>query len=322
MIKRSASLDVLKLILALLVVALHIFPVAKLNGIQGLISYEISNAITRVAVPTFFIISGYLLRNKLEDFAYLKKYCLRILLLYFVWQLIYLPDFIRFYKLGRFTTSDAITKLVFGYWHLWYLLASVGGVVMLYFFRKLSVSVKFGFICALFLFGYAFQLAYKMNALEAFPLLKLIYTGMGSTRNFLFFAYPFLMLGSLYPHWKNGLFLKKSVLLFSFVGLLLESYFYYTCKLPALDFYISILPLSMLLLSFSVERTFTTRFSIPSSLSLGIYLTHPYMIRLVYEFLPQKMFEMIVLKYFMICLLSLLCWYLVERINRKFPYML
>lgn len=92
MANRSASLDVLKLGLAFLVVALHIFPVAKMTGISGLISYEIASGITRIAVPTFFIVSGYLLRNKLHDKTYLKKYCKRILLLYIVWQLIYLPE--------------------------------------------------------------------------------------------------------------------------------------------------------------------------------------------------------------------------------------
>ncbi|WP_258930597.1 hypothetical protein [Flavobacterium oreochromis] len=40
--------------MAFLVIALHIFPVAKVDGIKGLISYEIASGITRIAVPTFF----------------------------------------------------------------------------------------------------------------------------------------------------------------------------------------------------------------------------------------------------------------------------
>ena len=56
---RNNNIDILKIVMAFLVVALHIFPVFGIDGPEGLISYEIANGITRIAVPTFFIISGY-----------------------------------------------------------------------------------------------------------------------------------------------------------------------------------------------------------------------------------------------------------------------
>jgi len=162
MASRNSGIDFLKLGLSFLIVALHIFPVSGMKGFEGLISYEIVNGITRIGVPTFFIISGYFLRNKIQDKAYLLKYGKRILLLYFVWQLIYLPDLIRFYRLGRFDTFEAVLKLIYGYWHLWYLLATVGGVMLLYFFRNLSVKYKFLIIGTLFFIGSGFHLFCKM----------------------------------------------------------------------------------------------------------------------------------------------------------------
>lgn len=320
MASRNPGIDVLKLGLAFLIVALHIFPVSGMKGFRGLISYEIANGITRIAVPTFFIISGYFLRNKLEDKAYLLKYAKRILMLYFVWQLIYLPDLIRFYRLGRFTTSDAILKLIFGYWHLWYLLATVGAVALLYYFRRISVRNKFVLLSSLFLLGYFYQLFYKMEVLNDFPISKLLYEGMGTTRNFIFMAYPFLLLGTLYEKWKNTA-LKIRFLLFLFVVfLLLESYGYYTLKIGALDFYIMILPVSMLLFSLAAENKSLTELQFNPTLSLGVYLCHPYAIRLVYEYLPQRSLEYIVLKYFLICFLTILFWFVVARLNRKLPY--
>lgn len=322
MSNRSASLDVLKLSLAFLVVALHIFPVSKMSGIAGLLSYEIASGLTRIAVPTFFIISGYLLRNKLNDKIYLKKYCKRILLLYLVWQLLYLPDLIYHYHINWFSSTALVYKLVYGYWHLWYLLASVLGVVLLFFTRNWKPGTKLITVFLLFALGYLFQMGYKLNAFQEFPFLNRCYEMMGTSRNAVFFAFPFLMLGSLYEQWKFVTKQYRWTLALCFIVLFSESYIYYLQKLGAMDFFVSLLPISMLLLHWAIVTNIRLKGSIPGTLSLGIYLCHPYMIRLVYEFLPQKTFGFIVLKYFIICFLAILVWYVLEKINRKFPYFL
>ena len=322
MATRSASLDVLKLVLALLVVALHIFPVSKMTGISGLISYEIASGITRIAVPTFFIVSGYLLRNKLEDKNYLKKYCKRILLLYVVWQLIYLPDLLYHYHINWFSTKALIYKLIYGYWHLWYLLASVVGVVLLYFTRNWKVATKLALVFGLFVVGYLFQVTYKLNVFKEFSFFANIYESIGTSRNAVFFAFPFLLLGSLYEYWKFSSKHWQWILGLCSIALLLESYLYYSLKLGAMDFFVSLLPISMFLLHWAVTTNLMLQGAIPGTLSLGIYLCHPYMIRLVSEFLPQKTFGFILLKYVVICLLAVLVWYFLEKINRKFPYFL
>lgn len=320
MASRNSSIDFLKLGLSFLIVALHIFPVSGMKGVEGLISYEIVNGITRIGVPTFFVISGYFLRNKLQDKMYLLHYGKRILLLYFVWQLIYLPDLIRFYQLGRFDTFQAILKLIYGYWHLWYLLATVGGVVLLYFSRNISVKNKFWIAGVLFFFGYGYQLLCKTAVSINFPLLKQIYDGIGTTRNFLFMAYPLLLLGTLYEHWKPFVSKIRFMLVPFVLLLLIESYGYYTLKIGALDFYVMILPVSMLLFNLAAESRWKTKLQINSTLSLGIYLCHPYAIRLVYEYLPQRALSYIALKYVLICLLAILFWVIVVRINKKLPY--
>ncbi|MEW5675147.1 acyltransferase family protein [Flavobacterium enshiense] len=322
MANRSASLDVLKLGLAFLIVALHIFPVSKMLGISGLFSYAISSGITRIAVPTFFIVSGYLLRNKLNDKTYLIKYCKRIFLLYIVWQLIYLPDLLYHYHLKWFSTTELLYKLIYGYWHLWYLIANVLGVVLLYLSRNWKIETKLTVIFLVFVIGYMFQLAYKLNVFEQLPVFTKVYNGIGTTRNGVFFAFPFLVLGSLYDYWK---FSSKHFQWFLFLcclGLLFESFLYYSLKLGALDFFVFLLPISMFLLHWAVTTNLVVKKPIPGTLSLGIYLCHPYMIRLVYEFLPQRSFNYIVLKYFLICVLAVFGWFLLKKINERLPIFL
>lgn len=320
MIIRNNSIDVLKVVLAFLVIALHIFPVSKLSGWQGIISYEIANGITRIAVPIFFIISGYFLQNKLNNTVYLIKYAKRVLLLFVIWQLIYLPDLIRFYNLKWFSTTQLILKLIYGYWHLWYLLASVLGLGMLYVTRNYSIKVKWILILILFVFGYFFQITIQSGFINNRIILN-FYEIIGTTRNFLFLAFPMMLLGNIYDSWKNYVSKWKFLLIPLFVFLLLETYFYYHFKVKAMDFLLFLIPFCMLLF-YVIESKSSVEFQLASSLSLGIYLCHPYAIRLVCQFLPQKTFEYIVLKYFLISILAIIFWWVLEKINRKWNYFL
>ncbi|OOB81938.1 hypothetical protein BZL53_13000 [Flavobacterium columnare] len=314
---RNNNLDVLKIIMAFLVIALHIFPVSKVTGIEGLISYEIASGITRIAVPTFFLISGYFLRNKLNDKPYLWKYAKRILLLYVVWQFIYLPDLIRFYNLGWFSKSDMILKLIYGYWHLWYLLATTIAVGLLYLLRNLSTAIKTKLILFLLILGYSFQIGIQSNRLD----LMFLYEIIGTTRNYLFFALPMMMIGTMYDKWKDEIPQFKWLFIPLWIILLIEVGMYYKYKVKAMDFLLTLPLLSMLTFYWINEshQSFIQK-TIPATLSLGIYLCHPYAIRMVNELLPEQGFYDWLLKYPIICFLTLILWWLMDQINKKLTY--
>ena len=316
---RNNNLDLLKILLAFLVIALHIFPVTKLKGIEGLISYEIASGITRIAVPTFFLISGYFLRHKLEDTAYLWRYGKRILLLYAVWQLLYLPDLIHYYNIGWYSKTNVLFKLIYGYWHLWYLLASVLAVGLLYWSRHFTVRVKAVLVVVLLLFGYAFQIAIQSKYLHNLNG-QFLYELIGTTRNFLFFAFPMMLIGTLYEYWKDSISKIKKGYLFLWMLLLGEVYFYYQYKVGAMDFLFVLPLLSMVTFYICNEaHTFST-IGISPTLSLGIYLCHPYAIRLVNEVIPQKTFGYWGVKYPLICLVAIALWWIVDKINKRLPY--
>ncbi|MFK7114770.1 acyltransferase family protein [Flavobacterium oreochromis] len=316
---RNNNLDILKIVMAFLVIALHIFPVAKVDGIKGLISYEIASGITRIAVPTFFLISGYFLRNKLNDTAYLWKYVKRILLLYVVWQLIYLPDLIRFYKLGWFSATALFLKIVYGYWHLWYLLATVIAVGLLYFFRNFSLSLKVVLIVLLLFVGYGFQIGIQSNYIHNLDI-RFLYEIIGTTRNYLFFALPMMMIGSLYEFWKDRISKVQWLLIPIWILLLVEVRLYYTYKVKVMDFLVVLPLLSMLTFNWINNSKSITNQEMPSTLSLGIYLCHPYAIRIVNEFLPQKEFYDWLLKFPIICFFAVCLWWLVDKLNNRFSW--
>ena len=90
--KNLKGVDVGKLIAALLIILLHA------TECGDYIACEIKFALTRFSVPFFFITSGWLLSKIFENQTYaeqkkyIRKFTLKLLLLYGIWSLIiYLP---------------------------------------------------------------------------------------------------------------------------------------------------------------------------------------------------------------------------------------
>lgn len=83
-IKRYDALNIARFIAALLVVAIHTSP------IEGNLGYLLCNVIARVAVPFFFVTSGYFFYIKFkENNGYKKIYIKKLVVLYTVWYILY-----------------------------------------------------------------------------------------------------------------------------------------------------------------------------------------------------------------------------------------
>ena len=135
------SLDLFKFIFAILVVMIHAKP---LLDVSDKANWFFSNSFLNLAVPFFFITSGFLLFEKLKSLSddadkktAVKKYVGHLLKLYLIWSIIWLP-----LKLLGWHTSGGIGKADLLSWiqaffltgktgdAIWYLLAvSVSAVV-------------------------------------------------------------------------------------------------------------------------------------------------------------------------------------------------
>lgn len=99
--ERYNSLDLCKWFMAVFVIAIHTHP---LDAYASETVLTIYNAIVNIAVPIFFIISGFLLFNKMdgcdtskENLTRIKNYFFKILKRYCIWTVIYLPLTIYYY---------------------------------------------------------------------------------------------------------------------------------------------------------------------------------------------------------------------------------
>ena len=184
----NATIDVVKLIMAILVVGIHTEPLGFniwLDRAFGII--------TRLCVPFFFIASSYFYWKK-EKMLY--KYIFRLIIIYAIWSLVYLPfDFSTLKK-------TSIVHIILRYfWYgnehaLWYLCASIIGMLITYaiyrFFNGKSKPVFFVSVILLFigclLSTYA-PLFYKILSIKEYTVFNF--------RNGLFYAFPYIAMGLL-----------------------------------------------------------------------------------------------------------------------------
>ena len=152
------TIDFVKFIMALVVVAIHTEPFHESSeNIQA-----IFDTFSGLAVPFFFISSGFLLGKRVQDNSDLlpiKKQLVKILKMYIKWSMIYLPLAIYDYWSQNVTPLKAIALYLrnlllggmhYNSWQLWYLLSTVYGLIFLFFLLNAikSKRIKCAYVTA------------------------------------------------------------------------------------------------------------------------------------------------------------------------------
>ena len=234
--KKYNSIDIVKFIAALLVIMIHI---PLVDDSHNIIFYYFklftSHSISRIAVPFFFICSGFFLYKKTVNVFSLKpskKYLKRILFLYLFWSLIYLISDIKELINDPASLLTHIQKfiLVTDTRYLWYLHGLIIAVVLTSLLLYLKVKPrKILFISSLFyivgLLGSSYYGILFKN-IEEFILIKWYYNVFESTRNGLFFGFFFVSLGMNIAYKDINLSKNKTTifLVISLILLLFETF--------------------------------------------------------------------------------------------------
>lgn len=231
--KNYIQMDYAKFFAAILVVAIHIPPFLDVNKTASLLLQQV---ICRLAVPFFFLCSGFFLGKKLERKADTLRYAKRIATMYLVWSVLYLPAILeRFWKpdraLGKNLGELLRRFFVIGsYIQLWYLLGTLYGVLILYLLLKIKGMTKKRLMVLatiVYLLGVAGN-SYR-HLWDGIAGVKTVIDtyrdGFLTTRNGFFFAFPFLTMGYLLSDsGKNPRSSKKwaAASVFSLIALFLE----------------------------------------------------------------------------------------------------
>ena len=150
--KKYNSIDIIKFIMAFAVIAAHTHPLEQNEN-------ELYSLVIRMAVPIFFLASGFFLAMKIqnakdnnEDYiGQIKSYLIKIVKMYVIWSIIYFPLAIYGYILDGTSFPYAILLYIRGFffigehynsWPLWYLLSTIYALVFILLCYKKKISLK------------------------------------------------------------------------------------------------------------------------------------------------------------------------------------
>ena len=213
--ERYNSVDLCKLIMAVCVVAIHTQPLVKCDSMTIVKVYE---AIVNIANPFFFLSAGFLISrkagaidNSIKTEKVLKEYVKKIVSMYLLWTLIYLPPAIMHYSQSGNTilwnVLDYIRGLLFLGEHynshnLWFLLATIYGVsaIMLLLKKGIKFNKVMGISVCLMVWGFVFTELVAVK--DSLPLIvqlpvKAMWVVLGP-RGRLFSGIGYISLGMLY----------------------------------------------------------------------------------------------------------------------------
>lgn len=159
--KVYSNIDLLKLVFSFLVIMLHTAAFADINTT---VDYFFTGIITRLAVPFFFISSGFFFAKSFEynkqkkiaktktNFKRLRKNEWRIMLLYAVWSIIYLfltiPVNYGDWSIKNIVDYVITSAIKVSNYHLWYIYALIFAYPILYFLMRYFNLKTVSIICA------------------------------------------------------------------------------------------------------------------------------------------------------------------------------
>lgn len=220
--KSYGGIDLVKFICAVLIVAIHVAPFGNSKD-YAFHNFFVQQFLARISVPYFFIVSGFFLYRKSFrgefDPAPTRIYLEKFLRLYLLWSILYLP-----FKLQVLlsvpnsilhSTLSFIRDFVFvgTYGHLWYLHASIVGVVMVSFLLKKRTPVPaiLALGAVLYLLGLlAINWISLIRPLASITpgLWKILHLGKKvfvTTRNGIFEGFFFIALGMAFARYPQAL---------------------------------------------------------------------------------------------------------------------
>ena len=282
--EQYAALDVFRIVSAFLVVSIHTSVFYSLNNTADFI---LTRIIARIAVPYFFMLTGYFMYKHIKegDKDYIKAFLKKIGVIYLISILIYLPlnIYSGYFKRGNII-FEVIKDILFDgtFYHLWYLPAVMTGVLIVWFLiRKFKLSVclvitSFLYMAGLFGDSY-YGLVKSIHPIES--IYRIIFNISDYTRNGIFFAPVFILLGAIIREGKTDkLNFKKAGFIISFSLLLAEGLILYDSGLQRHDsMYIMLIPVMIYLFTQLLSVKGKEHKSL-RNISLIIYIIHPWMI--------------------------------------------
>lgn len=221
--KEYKLVDLFKIISAFLVVGIHTEPF-----INNMWCDRIFSLFTRLPVPFFFAVAGFfffLPTKGVPTKDKIKKYSLRILILYLIWCVFYLPFYFK-NNIGAFDLAYINSFITALFWtginsHLWFLVGNIVAIFLTVIIaKKFSVKVALILSIILIFIGTLYSTYSPLSTKYLnIPFVFTIINKVGA-RNGIFYGFFYFALGA-YIATLNDLKKSKIYLILFFVSMFL-----------------------------------------------------------------------------------------------------
>ncbi len=272
--EKSGMFDLFRLIAAILVISIHTSPLETINPYADIF---LTRIIARTAVPFFFMVTGFY-----TNFEQPKKALLKLTKMYLAVTLLYLPFSIYSGYFSGFSLGKALKMLIFDgyYYHLWYFPACITGILLVHFLEKLSAKKAFVIAIILYIIGIFGDSYYGITIVPLKIFYNILFGIFSYTRNGLFFAPIFLLMGSKLKK-ANMKFDSKKVAVaveIFFVIMTAEAFLLKGFNIPRHDsMYVFLVPTMLFLFAFLSSIKIPQK-PILRKISMWIYIIHPLII--------------------------------------------
>lgn len=333
--KIYSALDLAKFICAFLIIGIHTGPLLDVSETANFVLIQV---FSRIAVPLFFLISGFLLFSKMdgerewndyENVHILKNAVLRIIKLYVIWSIIYLPfNYLLIYKDG-ITIASILRYLrdfffTGSYYHLWFLPSLVFAEVAVYYLLK-HTSMKITLIISSVLYVIGMFGNVYPELIEKVPYVSIMFSAyikvFVTMRNGLFFGMMFITLGAYFAKHKMNVN-QNSVISFilcilSMIGLIVECFLIQMNGFmrPLTSMYIMLIPSVSFLFMWLITLQFKEKeiYKVLRILSILMYVSHIIFVIIMNTLLPT-MNSLLLYSCVVICtLLFSICIYILSK---------
>lgn len=302
MIMRNKTIDLLKYMASILIIAIHTKLFFEINSILNFVTVDI---VCRLAVPFFAICSGYFMtrrfENKHEDSKdFFWNHWKKLFVIYIVWTFIYLirliPEWleINWFSINAFVDYGIATVISKPYYHMWYLLSTLYAIpifaLCLKYVKKNNFKWLIIILWAVKVLSYGYYKWMPSSIINIFCLMEKI----SGIRDGIFCIFPLMLLGSCVYYekeHKNSFYILGFVI--SFLLLILEAFTLRHFGQKAVSFIIFTLATSYFLFSLILRLKIAIKSQacvILGRASLFIYLVHPLIIELMEMLVNNSVF--------------------------------
>lgn len=320
-LKQYNAIDAMKFFSAILIIILHTSPMASYSKAA---SFVLRNIVTIIAVPFFFSTSGFILFKKIGGYSntekkqYFKKYIKRLLLMYIIWSIIYLPFVIYGWTQDGFSILEILSYIkrfffVGSYSTIWFLPACAFAALLCFYLRKIF-SFKTIIIIAAVFYLCACLITNYYGLMEKIPSLSFImdryYSFFETAKNGLLFGFIFVAIGGVISESKWLLRISRvkvfTLLIISGFMVALESVLPKLCGFSSFgcDIKISLMPFTVFLMLLLINENLPDKkiYITMRKMSLMMFLSQRIFISLANIFLTETIIHKNSLLYFLFIL--------------------